>query len=69
MKIITKIIEETSVLVSLDKEEMAVEYLKDLGYHIINFDHQTDLVKIVGQRTFELKRGKNGNKTDEGGKR
>ena len=62
MEIITKLIEETTVKVPFSEEEHAVSFLKNLGYHISNFDHHEDYVKVVGQRIFEVKRGKDGNK-------
>jgi hypothetical protein len=61
MEITTKLIEETTLKVPYAEEENAVNLLKNLGYHITNFDHHEDYVKVTGQRTFELKRGKNGN--------
>lgn len=65
MKLDTKIIEETSIVVFPDEEQQAVRILQDLGYHITNFDHREDATKVTGQRIFEPKRGKNGNKTNE----
>jgi hypothetical protein len=59
MEILTKIIEETSVKVPYEEEEHATLFLRNLGYTVTNFDHHEDFVKIIGQRIFELKRGKN----------
>ncbi len=65
MEITTKIIEEMSIKVPYAEEESAVHLLRNLRYTVTNFDHHEDYVKIIGQRTFELKRGKNGNKANE----
>jgi hypothetical protein len=61
MEITTKIIEETSVKVPYEEEEHAILFLRNLGYTVTNFDHHEDYVKIIGQRTFEPKRGKHDN--------
>ena len=61
MEIITKLIEEMSVKIPYTEEENAINLLRNLGYTVINFDHHEDYVRIIGQRIFEPKRGKNGN--------
>lgn len=54
MEITTKIIEEISIKITPNEEPSAVDFLKTLGFTIINFDHQEEYTKVIGHRVFKL---------------